>query len=122
MPSRLLRPLWALPPPFHPYIAISPVSAHLRRPSSDPLKVFLQPVTKANCTGGLFSVALSVTEPARLACAYRKQTRPPGVTRRVALQSSTFPLRIAVSGLSSRPAFLRRPAQRSPGLPANSYY
>src|SRR3981081_3629419 len=34
----------------------------------------------------------------------------PGVTRRAALW---------VSGLSSRPAFSRRPAQRSPGLPAN---
>jgi hypothetical protein len=31
-------------------------------------------------------------------------------------------LRTTVSGLSSRPAFLRSPAQRSPGLPAFAYY
>ncbi len=72
--------------------------------------------------GGLFSVALSVAEPSR--------TRPPGVTRRAALQSEALRPRTAVSGLSSSPRGGSRPDeerrdahdadQRSPGPPAVS--
>ena len=87
---------WALTPPFHPYRSMSPSAARLREPRAGRLKVFLQMVTEANCTGGLFSVALSVAETfaslARSApgagstCSPPKQKfRPPGVTRRVAL-------------------------------------
>jgi len=65
--------------------------------------------TEAHCTGGLFSVALSVAETSprwrelhEESAPWRYQARCP-----------------TVSGLSSRPAFLRRLAQRSPGLPAS---
>jgi len=51
---------WALTPPFHPYQALSPSATRLRGPLSGCLKVFLQMATEAHCTGGLFSVALSV--------------------------------------------------------------
>src|SRR5579884_15189 len=53
--------------------------------------------------GGLFSVALSVAGSSR--------TRPPGVTRRVALRSPDFP----------RVRLLEEPGARSPDLPANLY-
>jgi len=59
---------WALTPPFHPYRAASPSAIRLRGLLSGRLKVFLQMATEAHCTGGLFSVALSVAEnPASLA-------------------------------------------------------
>ena len=51
---------WALTPPFHPYQALSPSAIRLRGLLSGCLKVFLQMATEAHCTGGLFSVALSV--------------------------------------------------------------
>ena len=51
---------WALTPPFHPYQALSPSATRLRGLLSGCLKVFLQTATEARCTGGLFSVALSV--------------------------------------------------------------
>ena len=51
---------WALTPPFHPYRALSPSATRLRGLLSGCLKVFLQTATEARCTGGLFSVALSV--------------------------------------------------------------
>jgi hypothetical protein len=91
MPSRLLGTRWALTPPFHPYRAHSPATTHSRESRSDLLKVFLQPVTEAICTGGLFSVALSVTEstPCQLLhedpAPWRYQARCPlvrGATRR----------------------------------------
>jgi hypothetical protein len=53
---------WALTPPFHPYRAASPSAIRLRGLLSGRLKVFLQMATEARCTGGLFSVALSVAE------------------------------------------------------------
>src|SRR5579864_9291108 len=68
-------------------------------------------------TGGLFSVALSVTVPF--------PDRPPGVTRRVALQLSGLAAFHWVSGLSSRALraifvrTLRALRQRSPSPPAN---
>jgi len=67
---------WALTPPFHPCPA-QPTCG--RRPEG--FASGLSP--RSHCTGGLFSVALSVAEPSR--------TRPPGVTRRVALRSPDFP-------------------------------
>ena len=76
VPSRLLGTRWALTPPFHPYLAFSPATAHSRVPFSDLLKVFLQPATEVIRTGGLFSVALSVTEPSKLACARRDDVGP----------------------------------------------
>src|SRR6266852_1883190 len=51
---------WALTPPFHPYRMQSPSTIRLRGLLLGPLKVFLQTATEARCTGGLFSVALSV--------------------------------------------------------------
>ena len=53
---------WALTPPFHPYRAASPSAIRLRGLLSGRLEVFLQMATEAHCTGGLFSVALSVAE------------------------------------------------------------
>jgi len=131
MPSRLLGTRWALTPPFHPYQALSPSAIRLRGLRADPLKVFLQPATEAHCTGGLFSVALSVAEPMRIACASREDVSPLALPGALPFRLERLAPRIfipdvspqtTVSGLSSRPAFLRRPAQRSPGLPANSYY
>ena len=60
VPPRLLGTRWALTPPFHPYQALSPSAIRLRELLSGCLKVFLQMATEALCTGGLFSVALSV--------------------------------------------------------------
>ena len=118
---------WALTPPFHPYQALSPSATRLRGLLSGCLKVFLQMATEAHCTGGLFSVALSVAGIfASLARTARRVSplalpgalpfslrRPPPRTFALAKNAKT-----TVSGLSSRPTFLRRLAQRSPGLPA----
>jgi hypothetical protein len=81
VPPRLPGTRWALTPPFHPYLRkargrSNQMHAGKRSP-------FI-PATEANDprsyrTGGLVSVALSVTEPSR--------ERSPGVTRRVALGS-----------------------------------
>jgi len=103
----------------------------LRGLRADPLKVFLQPATEAHCTGGLFSVALSVAKPMRIACASRKDVSPLALPGALPFRLGRCAPKIfipgvspqtTVSGLSSRPAFLRRPAQRSPGLPATFYY
>ena len=53
---------WALTPPFHPCQALSPSAIRLRGLLSGRPKVFLPMATEAHCTGGLFSVALSVAE------------------------------------------------------------
>src|SRR2546427_11294977 len=68
----------------------------------------------ASCAGGLFSVALSVAESS--------QTRPPGVTRRVALQSNLVRRRTAVSGLSSRPSIVRCRPSDHPTCPPVPLY
>jgi hypothetical protein len=60
VPPMLPSGRWALTPPFHPYQALSPSAIRLRGLLSGCLKVFLQMATEARCTGGLFSVALSV--------------------------------------------------------------
>jgi len=62
VPPMLPPERWALTPPFHPYRAASPSAIRLRGLLSGRLKVFLQMATEARCTGGLFSVALSVAE------------------------------------------------------------
>jgi len=62
VPSRLLGTRWALTPPFHPYQALSPSAIRLRELLSGRPKVFLPMATEAHCTGGLFSVALSVAK------------------------------------------------------------
>jgi hypothetical protein len=128
VPSRLLETRWALTPPFHPYRALSPSATRLRALLSGRPKVFLPMATEAHCTGGLFSVALSVAESLQRTFARRANNQPPGVTRRVALwseasragrlSSSGAGAKTTVSGLSSRPVFLRKQTQRSPGLPA----
>ena len=53
---------WALTPPFHPYQALPPSAIRFRGLLSGCPKVFLQMATEALCTGGLFSVALSVAK------------------------------------------------------------
>ena len=62
LPPRLLGTRWALTPPFHPYQALSPSALRLLGTLSGPPKVFLGTATEAHCTGGLFSVALSVAD------------------------------------------------------------
>lgn len=52
VPPLLPTERWALTPPFHPY--------QMSLPLLDVPEVFLGPVTEAERTGGLFSVALSV--------------------------------------------------------------
>jgi len=52
VPPLLPAERWALTPPFHPY--------QMSQPLLDVPEVFLGPVTEAERTGGLFSVALSV--------------------------------------------------------------
>lgn len=52
VPPLLPAERWALTPPFHPY--------QMSLPLEDVPEVFLGPVTEAERTGGLFSVALSV--------------------------------------------------------------
>ena len=136
VPPMLPSGRWALTPPFHPYQALSPSAIRLRGLLSGCLKVFLQMATEAHCTGGLFSVALSVAgNLASLARTARRVSplalpgalpfslrRLPPKTLVLALRAKTFVpaqnAKTTVSGLSSRPAFLRRLAQRSPGLPA----
>jgi hypothetical protein len=59
----------------------------------------LRPITDFACTGGLFSVALSVAEPS--------PAQPPGVTRRAALRSPDFPPGVHLQ----RPA-ITQPARR----------
>ena len=71
VPASLLTPRWALTPPFHPYLR--------RVPCEDIPKVFLRAITGIRSAGGIFSVALSVTQLFR--------TASPGVTRRVAQSS-----------------------------------
>ena len=76
VPPMLPPERWALTPPFHPY--------QMSLPLEDVPEVFLGPVTEAERTGGLFSVALSVADLAPgLSPTLR---RPPGVTRRVTLR------------------------------------
>ena len=70
VPPLLPAERWALTPPFHPY--------QIALPLEDVSEVFLRPVTEAERTGGLFSVALSVAEkldplalPGALPCGVR---------------------------------------------------
>jgi len=99
---------WALTPPFHPYQALSPSAARLRGPLSGRPKVFLQMATEAHCTGGLFSVALSVA--GNLASLAR-------IARRVS--PLALPGALPDGVRTFLPAcLLAKAAQRSPGLPA----
>jgi hypothetical protein len=118
---------WALTPPFHPYQALSPSAIRLRGLLSGCLKVFLQMATEAHCTGGLFSVALSVAGNLASLARTARRAGPLALPGALPFSLRRFPLKTfvpaknaktTVSGLSSRPAFLRRLAQRSPGLPA----
>jgi hypothetical protein len=83
--------------------------------------------TEAHCTGGLFSVALSVAGNLASLARTARRVGPLALPGALPFSLRRFPLKTfvpaqnaktTVSGLSSRPAFLRRPAQRSPGLPA----
>ena len=126
MPAPLLAPRWALTPPFHPY---------LRANHEDVPKVFLRAITGCRTAGGIFSVALSVNRHnARLGrrplqqLPWRYQARCPlpwgPQARRVqpsdAATRTILHSREVVSGLSSRPARLREPGQRSSSSPASS--
>src|SRR6266481_2994952 len=126
MPAPLLAPRWALAPPFHPY---------LRANHEDIPKVFLRAITGCRTAGGIFSVALSVNRyDARLGrrplqqLPWRYQARCPSprepqarwVHPRAAASKLFLHSREVVSGLSSRPARLREPGQRSSSSPANS--
>ena len=87
VPPRLPEARWALTPPFHPYLRKArgrSIQMHAGR------RFPFHPATEANDTrsyrtGGLVSVALSVTEHSR--------ERSPGVTRRVALGPRIFRFR-----------------------------
>src|SRR5262249_55622433 len=85
---------WALTPPFHPYLR--------NQLFEDVSQVSLLDATVLRSTGGLFSVALSVTPFPHWALA-RCKTASPGVTRRVANEVPTLRPESSVSGLSSPP-------------------
>src|SRR2546425_1986232 len=113
VPRALPPERWALTPPFHPCPA---QPACERRAEGFPPACHRgfrgSLALTASCAGGLFSVALSVAESS--------QTRPPGVTRRVALQSDHR--KTSDRGVRT---FLQAEhremlAQRSPDLPASS--
>src|SRR3989442_11227027 len=110
VPRALPPERWALTPPFHPCPA---QPACERRAEGFPPACHRgfrgSLALTASCTGGLFSVALSV--------AGSSQNRPPGVTRRVALQSNLVRRRTAVSGLSSRPSIVRCRPRDHPTCP-----
>jgi hypothetical protein len=76
VPPTLLSGRWALTPPFHPCQALSPSATRLRGLLSGCLKVFLQMATEARCTGGLFSVALSVAETSPRLRELREESAP----------------------------------------------
>src|SRR5580704_3481920 len=91
---------WALTPPFHP--------CQMRSTERGEPAVLPRACRRGTQhTGGIFSVALSVAAPSRLAFA-KRTTQPPGVTRRVALTPPALASsRRWESGLSSRPQILR---------------
>ena len=91
---------WALTPPFHP--------CQMRSTERGEPAVLPRACRRGTQhTGGIFSVALSVAAPSRLAFA-KRATQPPGVTRRVALTPPALASsRRWESGLSSRPQILR---------------
>ena len=115
VPQALPPERWALTPPFHPCPA---QPACERRAEGFPPACHRgfrgSLALTASCAGGLFSVALSVAESS--------QTRPPGVTRRVALQSNLVRRRTAVSGLSSRPSIVRCRPSDHPTCPPVPLY
>ncbi len=109
VPPILLPERWALTPPFHPCQARSACG---RRAAGFPAACH-----RSDCrTGGIFSVALSVSRSDGTGRSLCHPTRSPGVTRRVAL----FLFSRTVSGLSSRHFALRLSNQRSSGPPAKS--
>ena len=87
---------WALTPPFHPCLQ--------NQRFEGLLQVSLLDATVLDFTGGLFSVALSVSQ--------RLRGSSPGVTRRVAHRFPTLPPETSVSGLSSRPCLSVRTSDR----------
>jgi hypothetical protein len=73
VPPMLPSGRWALTPPFHPYQSRLLSAARLRELLSGRPKVFLRMATEKQCTGGLFSVALSVADsPPRLRAQHEK--------------------------------------------------
>jgi hypothetical protein len=99
-------------------------------------RFFLPLATEAHGTGGLFSVALSVAGNFASLARTARRIGPLALPGALPFSLRRFPAKTfvrgtstrdvcpaknaktTVSGLSSRPAFLRRLAQRSPGLPA----
>ena len=80
---------WALTPPFHPYLASSPATSHSREPQSDLLKVF-PPAGHRGESHRRFIFCGTLRDRIIEARLRLPQSRPPGVTRRVALQSRAF--------------------------------
>ena len=127
MPSRLLGTRWALTPPFHPYRAFSPVTAHSREPPSDLLKVSLQRDHRGESLRRFIFCGTFRSRAPQLPTKTSPLALPGALPIRLRRHTKDFrprpmTLKTTVSGLSSRPAFSRRPAQRSPGLPAKRYY
>jgi len=125
-PGRLSPPIWPCTTRGFPCLVCHHTSGGLlphlftltREPSnSKTSRRFSCAMPPCRFAGGIFSVALSVNEPAGVNRSSRCANRSPGVTRRVALIPDWLR---TVSGLSSRPAIFRWPSQRSPGPPAAS--
>jgi hypothetical protein len=87
------------------YPTFSPLPAN----HADIPKVFLRAITGLRSTGGIFSVALSVTQPL--------PATSPGVTRRAAQRCPDFP-----PALPYWPSGKLRPSRRSSSSPAISNY
>jgi hypothetical protein len=113
--------------------------AKLSERFEDVPQVFLRDATVLLPAGGIFSVALSVNSSTGFSlCAFSRHNS--GCANETAQTEvcATVPLALpgalpyfvtgscepttTVSGLSSRPAILQWPSQRSPGSPASSYY
>jgi hypothetical protein len=115
VPPMLPSRRWALTPPFHPY----QLSAHFE----DALQVSLLRTTALHSAGGLFSVALSVAQSHRAPTVSETQHASPlALPGALPFGLRRYSPKTTVSGLSSRPASLRRQAQRSPGPSATKDY
>ncbi len=124
VPPMLPSERWALTPPFHPCQTRASKKTS-RRFCLLPVIEMLRPIRQnglAAFSRRRFILCGTIRgRSSRFAFAHHAN-QPPGVTRRVALRLVALRLRATVSGLSSRPAALRRRNRRSPDLPARLNY